>query len=109
MGTKTGMTKLEVFNPQSDIAVTGGNAARLDALNGKTICEVYTTGDYGGDRTFPVIRELLRERFPDVKIVPYTEFAIGQPKATPRWGPYDQVAEILRDKECDAVLLGNGG
>ena len=109
MESKTGLVKLEVFNPLSDIAVTGGNAARLDTLNGKTICEVYTTGDYGGDRTFPVIRELLQKRFPDVKIVPYTEFAIGQPKATPRWGPFDQVAGILRGKECDGVLLGNGG
>jgi hypothetical protein len=109
MESKAGLVKLEVFNPLSDIAVTGGNAARLDTLNGKTICEVYTTGDYGGDRTFPVIRELLQKRFPDVKIVPYTEFAVGQPKANPRWGPLDKVAEILGEKECDGVLLGNGG
>jgi hypothetical protein len=106
---QTGSVKLEVLNPLSDVTVTGGNAARLDTLNGKTLCEVYTTGDYSGDRTFPVIRELLQRRFPDVKMVPYTEFAIGVPKATPRWGPYDRVGEILREKECDAVLLGNGG
>ena len=109
MENQTGPVKLEILSPLSDITVTGGNAARLDTLNGKTICEVWTTGDYGADRTFPVIRELLQQRFPDVKIVPYTEFAIGQPKATPRWGPFDQVAGILRGKKCDGVLLGNGG
>jgi len=109
MNNKKGLIKLEAFSPLSDLAAIGENAARLDSLNGKTVCEVYTTGDYGGDRTFPVIRELLKKRFPDVKIVPYTEFAIGEPKASPRWGPLDQVAAILKDKGCDAVLLGNGG
>ena len=72
MGNRDDRVNREVLNPLSDIAVTGGNAARLDTLNGKTVCEVYTTGDYGGDRTFPVIREMLRSRFPDVKSVPFT-------------------------------------
>jgi hypothetical protein len=54
-------------------------------------------------------RPLDKQRFPDIKIVPYTEFAIGKPNISERWGPLDKVAEILKAKGCDAVLLGNGG
>jgi len=56
-----------------------------------------------------MIRSILQERYPDVKIVPYTEFAVGKPDISKRWGPLDKVAEILKEKGCDAVLLGNGG
>lgn len=103
------MVKLVVSSPVSEVPIKQGNAPRFDTLNGKTICEVWATGHYGADRTFPTIRRILKERFPDVKIVPYSDFAIGKPKATERWVPLDKVGEVLRGKGCDAVLLGNGG
>ncbi|HOQ98029.1 MAG TPA: hypothetical protein PLJ35_04325 [Anaerolineae bacterium] len=109
MESTTRLVKLAVFSPLTEVTINRGNAPRLDTLNGKTIGEVWTTGHYGADRTFPIIRRKLQERFPDVKIVPYTEFAIGKPNISQRWAPLDQVAEILRAKGCDAVLLGNGG
>lgn len=109
MELKTDRVKLAVSSPISEVAINRGNAPRFDTLNGKTICEVWATGHYGADRTFPIIRTILQERFPDIKIVPYTEFAIGKPNISERWGPLDKVAEILKAKECDAVLLGNGG
>jgi hypothetical protein len=103
------MVNLAVSSPVSEVPIKRGNAPRFDTLNGKTICEVWATGHYGADRTFPVIRRILEERFPEVKIVPYSEFAIGKPKATERWGPLEKAGEILREKGCDAVLVGNGG
>jgi hypothetical protein len=106
---KADLVKLVVSSPLSVVAIHRGNAPRFDTLNGKTICEVWATGHYGADRTFPMIRRLLQERYPDIKIVPYTEFAIGKPKATERWGPLEKVAEILKGRGCDAVLVGNGG
>ena len=109
MESKTDLVKLVVSSPVSDVVINRGNARRFDTLNGKTICEVWATGHYGADRTFPIIRRMLQERFPDVKIVPYTEFPIGKPDISKRWGPLDKVAEVLKEKGCDAVLLGNGG
>ena len=109
MESKTDLVTLAVFTPVSEVAINRGNASRHDTLNGKTICEVWATGHYGADRTFPQIRRILQASFPDVKIVPYTEFAIGKPDISKRWGPLDKVAEILKGKGCDAVLLGNGG
>jgi hypothetical protein len=106
---EAGPVRLEVLSPLSKFAITKENAARVDSLQGKTICEVWETGDYGGDRTFPVLRELLQKRFPDAKFVPYTDFPIGQRYPDPRWVPHDKVAETLKAKGCDAVLLGNGG
>jgi hypothetical protein len=105
----TDLVKLVVSSPVSEVAINRGNAPRFDTLNGKTVCEVWTTGHYGADKTFPIIRRRLQERYTDVKIVPYTEFDIGKPEISKRWGPLDKVAEILRGKGCDAVLLGNGG
>jgi len=109
MELKTDLVKLLVSSPVSEVAIHRGNAPRLDTLNGKTICEVWTTGHYGADRTFPIFRRIFQQRFPDIKIVPYTEFAIGKPNISERWGPLDNVAEILKAKGCDALLLGNGG
>ena len=71
MESTTRLVKLAVFSPLTEVTINRGNAPRLDTLNGKTIGEVWTTGHYGADRTFPIIRRKLQERFPDVKIVPY--------------------------------------
>jgi hypothetical protein len=109
MESRTNAVKLIVSSPVSEVAINRGNAPRLDTLNGKTVCEVWTTGHYGADRTFPIIRRMLQERFPAIKLVPYTEFDIGKPDISKRWGPLAKVAEILKGKGCDAVLLGNGG
>lgn len=109
MKSVPGAVKMEVLSPLSDLKAKARNAARLDTLRGKTICEIFTTGEFRGDATFPVIRELLQRQFPDTRFVPYTEFAIGNIANVPSWGPLDKVAEILKGKGCDAVLLGNGG
>jgi hypothetical protein len=109
MESKTDFVTLVVSSPVSDVAITQGNAPRFDTLNGKTVCEVWATGHYGADRTFPMIRRILQQRFPELKIVPYTEFPIGKPDISKRWAPLDKVAEVLKGKGCDAVLLGNGG
>ncbi|MBI2848078.1 MAG: hypothetical protein HYX83_02780 [Chloroflexi bacterium] len=104
-------TRVEVCSPLSELSINAKNAPRLDTLNGKTICELWITGRWRGEKTFPVIRKLLRERFPDVKFVPYSEFPYN---TTPQpydsyLVPLDKVAGLLKSKGCDAVILGNGG
>ena len=109
MKTGTGPVRLEVLKPLTEVAITAENAARLDTLEGKTVCEVWETGSWKADKTFPVIRELLQKRFPDAKFVPYTEFPHTPHSFSPYWIPLDKVGEALREKGCDAVVLGNGG
>ena len=82
-------------------------ASRLPDLNGKTVCEVTNDG-FRGDVVLPLIRELLKKRYPDIKVVPYTEL--------PRFRPSENIDELskslqeqLLQKGCDAVIAGVGG
>jgi hypothetical protein len=60
---------------------------------------------------FPVYRELLRARFPGVRIIPYTEFPVSPWKGAPEHQREvaRQIAKIAKDKGCDALISGNGG
>ena len=62
---------------------------------------------FQGDKTFPRIREILKRRFPNLQIVPYSELP-----------PLDivrieeelrRMPDVLRQKRCDALITGNGG
>ena len=84
-------------------------ARRLDSLEGKTIGEIWN-GVFKGDITFPIIRKLLKEKYPELKIIPYTEF----PHAPISDNPTQQreharhLAALAKEKGCDAVISGNG-
>ena len=55
-------------------------APRLNTLEGKTVCELWN-GAFRGDETFPMLREELQKRYPDIKIVPWEEFGrMGGPQ-----------------------------
>ncbi len=85
-------------------------AKRLETLNGKTVCEVWNE-DFKGDIMFPIYRELLKKRFPDVKIVPYTDLPVASLKGTTsyRREVLQQIVACLSEKGADAVIAGNGG
>ena len=87
-----------------------GIAPRLDTLEGKTIGEVYNH-HFKGDQMFGLYRELLKQRFPGVRIVPYTDLPasyVGGDTATHR-RVAQEVAAAAKDKGCDALITGNGG
>lgn len=85
-------------------------APRLDTLQGRTVCEIWNK-DFRGDETFAFIREMLLERYPSVKVIPFTEFPITE---VPAWAPNakartaESVRAALKTKGCDAVITGNG-
>lgn len=85
-------------------------APRLDSLDGKTVCETWNR-DFKGDIMFPVYRELLKERFPGVNVIPYTEFPFSTLSGTAAFQREvsRQIAEKAREKGCDALISGNGG
>jgi hypothetical protein len=112
MRTKINPVRIEVLNPTSQVTISAKNAPRLDTLNGKTICELWATGHWAGEKTFPVIRELLRERYPDVRFVPYTEFPFKERGFSTRESYeayFGKMGDLLKPKGCDAVMVGNGG
>ncbi|MDA1100100.1 MAG: hypothetical protein O2967_14065 [Proteobacteria bacterium] len=86
------------------------SAPRPDTLNGKTICEMWN-GDFKGNFTFPIIRELLHEQFKDVRIVPYTAFPNSTIRGTPAHQREvdSQMIALAKAQGCDAVIAGNGG
>ena len=92
---------LRVRNPSGMVAGILAHAKRLDDLNGKTIGEL-SNGMWEDRRTFPVIREALRKRFPDLKIIPYTEFPVGSEQIE-----QEGVVEQLLQSGCQAVIVGN--
>lgn len=99
----------QALSPVGEPTVKAVAAPRLHDLNGKTICEVWN-GDFRGHITFPIMRELLKKRFPDVKIIPYTEFPI-----TTVIGSTDKLQKRLegavalaKERGCDAMITGNG-
>lgn len=76
---------------------------RVQDLNGKTIAELQ---DVEHGRWFPVLREELKRRYPDVKIVDFETFGLTH-------GPHErQVIEELptklREYGVDAVISGVG-
>jgi hypothetical protein len=101
---EVGPVALEVHDPTGAFEVTLLHAARLDTLEGKTICEV-TNGSWEDKRTFPLIEELLKRQFPTIKIIPHTEF----PSGTNVINVQADLGEIVKEKGCDAVIVGNAG
>jgi len=105
------MKEIEVISPVGDESIEQkAIAPRLDTLEGKTVCEVWN-GDFKGDFTFPGCRELLRERYPGVKVISYTEFPFSSIRGTPAHQREldQQIVALAKKKGCDALISGNGG
>lgn len=85
-------------------------APRLDTLQGKTIGEVYNH-HFKGDQMFGIYRQLLQQRYPGVRLIPYTDLPasfVGGDTAYHRCVARE-IAAQARAKGCDALISGNGG
>ena len=85
------------------VEVTQLHSARLGDLNGKTICEL-SNDMWEAHRTLPAVGELLKRQFPTAKIIPYTEFPHSD-----REIDNDKTANTIKEKGCQAVIIGNAG
>ncbi len=88
---------LQVLNPSNEMILDKTSAPRLDTLDGKTVCCMWGSHVYRGNEIFPILADILHEKYPTVKIVPWTEMEVENP-----------IAE-LKKKGCDAVINGFGG
>ena len=104
------MERYEVVSPAGTDTVKRLSAApRLESLTGKKIAEVWN-GVFKGDVTFPVIRKLLKARYPDLEIVPYTAFphAPGSDNPARQRELAREIAALAKEQGCHAVISGNG-
>jgi len=104
------MEALQAVSPVGIAAVEmGGVAPRLDTLNGKTIGEIWN-GVFKGDLTFPIIRRLLKDRYPALNIIPYTEFhhRPGSDVPAQQRDIERAIVAAARARGCDALIVGNG-
>ena len=84
-------------------------APRTPDLNHRTICEV--TGGFRADETFPIMRNLLKERFPGVKFVTFEKIEGADIQAQAPSVREESLRALTDDflkNGCDAVISGNG-
>lgn len=103
--------KMGAISPEGlQLSATRAASRHLDTLNGKTIGEVYNN-HFKGEQMFGVYRRLLKEKYPGVKIIPYTEFPIiyvgGDPASQKKTAA--DAAALAKEWGCDAIITGNGG
>ena len=103
--------RMSVMSPEGlQLRATDSVSPHLDTLQGKTIGEVYNN-HFKGEQMFNAYRRLFKERFPGVKIIPYTEFPIvyvGGDPASQKQTARD-IAALAKARGCDALITGNGG
>jgi hypothetical protein len=101
----------EVVSPLGEPVMTRITMApRLNALEGKTICEIWN-GGFRGDESFPMIERMLRERCPTIKMIPYSAFplvTIASLHPEKKQATLEALRAKIKEKGCDAVITGNG-
>lgn len=77
-------------------------APHVPDLSGKTICG--SGFSFWGDEAVPAVVELLQKQYPNIKFIPNSE----NPEEVSTQEEIARLQEILREKNCDIVLSGNG-
>ncbi len=104
---RNGEPAYEVVWPlgKSSSRLTFEPSTPVSDLNGKTVAEVWDWV-FKGDQMFPIIREQLRQRFPDVKFVDYQAF--GNVHGADEREVVAALPGLLIQHGIDAVICGVG-
>ena len=100
-----------VISPEGlPLGLTNKISPHIDSLEGKTIGEVYNN-HFKGELMFETYRRLFREKYKNVKIIPFTEFPIvyvgGDAESQKRTAK--EIAALAKERGVDALITGNGG
>jgi hypothetical protein len=101
----------KVVRPTGDVTVKPiTQPPRLDTLNGKTVCMVIN-GSFKSWVVAPVIEDLLKKKYPTIKVVPFSEMPRSQkaPAVGTTTPETDALIAALKKNSCQAVITGNGG
>lgn len=98
--------RYDVLSPLPRKAVqSSAAAARIPDLNGKTVCELWDV-IFRGETIYPLVREHIRARFPDVRFVGYEEF--GNFHGAREAQVSAEIPAKLRAHGADAAIVGIG-
>jgi hypothetical protein len=98
--------RYDVLSPLPKKAVrTTAAAPRVPDLNGKTVCELWDV-IFRGETIYPLVREHIRRRFPDVRFVGYEEF--GNFHGALEKKVSGEIPAKLAAHRADAVIVGIG-
>ncbi len=94
--------EITVMDPSGAHEIAYLFARRLGTLDGKVIAELAADPvKWQPHRTFPLIEDEIRKRYPTATFIPYTEFPQGL-------GIGDKaVAAAVKEKGADACIIGN--
>jgi len=103
--------KISVISPEGlPLGATRNITPHLSTLDGKTIGEVYNN-HFKGELMFETYRRLFKEKYKNVKIIPFTEFPIvyvgGDAESQKKIAR--EIAALAKEKGVDALITGNGG
>jgi hypothetical protein len=108
----TAETVYRVVTPSGEPAVEKqGFSTRLDTLDGKTVGMLWNRV-FRGDETLPMIGELLLQRFPTMKVIPWEEFPVTSVPAlhaARQQETLQTLTDVLLERRVDAVVTGNAG
>ncbi len=96
----------EVYWPRSPRQVQVRSlASRFDSLNGKRVAQLW---DYlfKGDEVFALLEEGLREKFPDIRFVRWSEF--GNTHGSEERDVLATLPQRFRELHVDAMISGIG-
>ena len=95
------MVRFEVFDPTGLMQVTNSHAPRLDSLRDKKLGFV-SIDEWQAYRTFPLLRDHLRNDAADTELLPLDAFPRGiGPIST------ESTAQLVAESGVDAVIVGN--
>ncbi|MBN1380937.1 MAG: hypothetical protein JXA41_04620 [Deltaproteobacteria bacterium] len=95
------MITLAFYDPSGNTEVTQPHAPRLGGLEGRRI-GFLSNDQWQAYRTLPLIKALLEEDFPGCDVLPVDAFPQGIGPMASR-----KTAQMVKDREVDAVVIGN--
>ena len=94
--------EITVLDPEGAHEIVYLFAKRLGTLDGKVIAELASDAvKWQPPRTFSLIEEEIKKKYPTAKFISYTEFPQGLGIAG------EGVAEAVKAKGTDACIIGN--
>ncbi|MEE8420241.1 MAG: hypothetical protein V3R92_02135 [Dehalococcoidales bacterium] len=94
--------EITVHNPSGAHETRHLFAPRAGTLDGKVIAELAADpAKWQPHRTFPLIEQEIKKRFPTATFIPYTEFPQGLDISG------EEVAAAVKAKGADACIIGN--
>jgi len=109
---QTGTGVYEVLNPCGEPTLRAEPVtSRLDTLDGKTVAMI-SNADHRANQTLPIMAELLKEKYPNVNIIPHDEMPIAGIEVTSpdtQQQKREEFEAAFQDKGVDAIISGNGG